>query len=184
MRTTAVIAAVSVLRAFRPTISNSGLEGNGYSDWLRSKGIDTDEQEASAMKQVREASILCAAMAVVATMAVAADNPEFSANYVLPGCRDALARHEKDTGGGFGGLNGMCIGAIWSAAVIGQANMLGSRNRHEHPDWLCIDVPEKASGEQLIRIVVRYADAHPELTHQNFTLFAFDALADAWPCGF
>jgi hypothetical protein len=182
MRTIAMIGAVSVLMAFRPTISNGGWKATATAIGCAAK-VST-LTNGSAMKQVREASILCAAMALVATMAVAADNPEFSANYVLPGCRDALARHEKDTGAGFTGLNGMCIGAIWSAAVIGQANMLMSRNRQGHPDWLCIDVPESASGEQLIRIVVHYADTHPELTHQNFTLFAFDALADAWPCRF
>src|SRR5258706_8823279 len=35
---------------------------------------------------------------------------------------------------------------------------------------------------QLINVVVRYGEAHPESTHEPFFLIAFIAMHEAWPC--
>jgi hypothetical protein len=45
---------------------------------------------------------------------------------------------------------------------------------------LCI--PDGVTVEQISRVVVAYADKHPEKTHERLNRFIYAAVRDAWPC--
>jgi hypothetical protein len=47
---------------------------------------------------------------------------------------------------------------------------------------LCLEVPKKATNQQMARVIVRYVEARPEKMHEAFMLLAFEALHEAWPC--
>jgi len=46
----------------------------------------------------------------------------------------------------------------------------------------CVDIPESVTNEQMMRVVVRYGEMHPNQTHQRLGLLVLDALHEAWPC--
>jgi Rap1a immunity proteins len=46
--------------------------------------------------------------------------------------------------------------------------------------FLC--VPESATPEQGVRVVIRYIEARPERMHEPFGKLALEALEEAWPC--
>jgi hypothetical protein len=46
--------------------------------------------------------------------------------------------------------------------------------------YLC--VPEGATPEQGVRVVIKYIEARPERMHEPFGKLALEALEQAWPC--
>jgi len=46
--------------------------------------------------------------------------------------------------------------------------------------FLC--VPEGATPEQGVRVVIKYIEARPERMHEPFGKLALEALEEAWPC--
>jgi hypothetical protein len=93
-----------------------------------------------------------------------------SAREILPGCRalQNSARYEEPAEIF---MKGYCIGILEGVAAVGT---LGA-NR-------VICMPDKVTNEQLVDVVVRYIETHPERGHVNFTLTALFAMVLAWPC--
>jgi hypothetical protein len=115
--------------------------------------------------------LLGAALAFTVTAAGAVEKDTSSANYMMPGCKYVL---DPDKGPLILMFEaGVCVGI-----VAGIAHMLDPRNRG---DW-CADIPEGATRQQMVRVVVRFIEARPNLMHLELTLLAPMALADAWPC--
>jgi Rap1a immunity proteins len=111
------------------------------------------------------------ALALTATAAGAVEKDTSSANYMMPGCKYGL---DPDKGPSILMFDaGVCVGIVG-----GIAHMLDPRNRG---DW-CADIPASATRQQMVRVVVRFIEARPNLMHQDFMLLALMALADAWPC--
>src|SRR5262249_56502722 len=94
--------------------------------------------------------------------------PEFPANYAMPGCR-ALVAHRVGTGD-LAILQGYCGGAIGTIYSFGRTH-------------LGICPPNESSIEQAIRVVVAYIDARPARLHENFAFLAAEALQQGSPCG-
>jgi Ssp1 endopeptidase immunity protein Rap1a len=70
---------------------------------------------------------------------------------------------------------GFCLGAI-DGAVMG-----GWRRKFSDPG--CFDVPEQAFIQrETLKVVITYADRHPEELKQPFAQVAVRALREAWPC--
>jgi hypothetical protein len=111
---------------------------------------------------------LGAALALTVTAAGAADDQ--SANFIMPGCRAAMANNPPSQAG-LAFQAGLCMGL-----VIGARFMLYRRTD------FCADVPNSVTNGQLLRVVVRYIETRPQDMHQPFMGLAVVALMDAWPC--
>ena len=48
------------------------------------------------------------------------------------------------------------------------------------PNTLC--VPQTASQEQIVNVVLKYFENHPETLHHHQASLIFNALNEAWPC--
>jgi hypothetical protein len=48
------------------------------------------------------------------------------------------------------------------------------------PNTLC--VPQTASQEQIVSVVLKYFENHPETLHHHQASLIFNALNEAWPC--
>jgi hypothetical protein len=88
---------------------------------------------------------------------------DFSANDVMPGCRDTL----RNGGDQDLLLMGICIGAVRTLLHFGSA--LGS----------CAPA---ASVSRTIRVIVYYIDQRPERMNERFETLALEALHQEWPC--
>jgi hypothetical protein len=100
------------------------------------------------------------ALALAVTAAQAAENP-YSANYLMPGCRDYLRRNND----GFF-MQGRCAGLIEGLLYL--------------DNFTC--PPKEVIMGQKIRVVVAYIDARPARMHEDFYELALEALRAAWPC--
>jgi len=103
-------------------------------------------------------------------VAVAEPN-QTSADYVMPGCRDAaLLITFSNTGESEeqASLMGFCAGIVVGLSFMGQ------------PQGIC--VPAGTTAQQVTGIVVQYIDAQPARIHENFNRFAVEALRANWPC--
>jgi Ssp1 endopeptidase immunity protein Rap1a len=88
-----------------------------------------------------------------------------SANFWIPKCRSF------PESSAFGECGSFIIGL---SSVTGMATNLGAT-------WpFCI--PEGVTYQQMLNIVVLYADRHPQMTHLQFGAFIVAALTDAFPC--
>jgi len=115
-------------------------------------------------------AIIGGALALTITTALAQTNvweDYASASFMLPGCKAALT---DQANGPF--LAGMCLGYIKAIGMF-TATPRGSR--------LCTDIPG-VTYEQMVRVVVRYIEAHPQRMDEPFIWLATEALIDAWPC--
>jgi len=130
-------------------------------------------------------SLFGAALALTVTAAGAAENVH-SANYMLPHCRNFVDRKSVDLFN-----QGICAGLVEGIAVPGGLVILYALpSDYDKPEphlrdlqrMLCIDAPDEATVEQMVRVVVAYIDARPARMHEDFRNLAREALRTAWPC--
>jgi hypothetical protein len=121
-------------------------------------------------------AIICGALlALTITIANAAEDIN-SANFMLPYCKMTSKEAAADTTNAIGHAH--CYGTIY-----GVSQMLILLEHSQHPDPIvCTTVPPSATPEQLVNIVIKYAEVHPEMTHHPFVALAFVAMREAWPC--
>ena len=110
------------------------------------------------------------ALAVVSCLlsapALAAPDPN-NANFILPYCR---AAQQLDKPPGF--MSGLCAGIV--DALVGVSSVL--------PQGMRFCPPPGSTNAQQQRVVVLYAEKHPERLQENFKHFVVEALREAWPC--
>ena len=103
-------------------------------------------------------------------VAVAGPN-QTSADYVMPGCRDAASLISFSNTGDSeeqASLMGFCAGIVVGLSFMGQ------------PYGIC--VPAGTTSQQVTSIVVQYIDGQPARIHEDFNRFAVEALRANWPC--
>jgi hypothetical protein len=88
----------------------------------------------------------------------------FSANSIMPGCRNAMSNNGREPI-----KQGICLGVVQTMLYL-SGPVFG----------LC--TPEGANLEQVLRVVVRYIDRRPDRTHERFENLALEAVLEAWPC--
>ena len=99
-------------------------------------------------------------------MADAEENLD-SANYWQPKCKLLLSPHSsQDT------VAGGCIGFMLMIKAMGH--------NFQAPFRVC--VPPDATIDQMLRVVTKTIDEHPEQMHKPFILLAIVASQTAWPC--
>ena len=111
-------------------------------------------------------------MATIFNCGVAVAGPnQTSADYVMPGCRDAAslisfsnARESEEQVS----LMSFCAGIFVGLSFMGQ------------PYGIC--VPAGTTSQQATSIVVQYIDGQPARIHEDFNRFAVEALRAHWPC--
>jgi predicted protein tyrosine phosphatase len=121
-------------------------------------------------------AIICGVfMAMVQTImaATGAEADTNSANFMLPYCKLTAEQASANTVKAL--LLGQCQGIVETIGQMHQAQLVEGRS-------LCTDIPDDVTHAQLIQIVLRYGELHPDQTHQPFWLFVMAALRSAWPC--
>jgi Rap1a immunity proteins len=101
-------------------------------------------------------AMLCAYPAV-------AQKDIYSADYLLPGCRDFIG-----TGTSNAHLRGYCVDLVMGVA------------RDAYAPGICL--PREVTDEQIVRVVVQYIDSQPARLQEDFVLLATEALRKNWPC--
>jgi hypothetical protein len=102
---------------------------------------------------------------------VVAGPNQTSADYIMPGCRDAAAlvtfskvrESEEEVS-----RMGFCAGIVVGLSFMGQSY------------GIC--VPAGTTSQQATSIVVQYIDGQPARVHEGFNSFAVEALRANWPC--
>jgi hypothetical protein len=103
-------------------------------------------------------------------VAVAGPN-ETSADYFMPGCRDAASLITFSNVGESAGQverQGFCAGIVVGLSFMGE------------PYGIC--VPAGTTSQQITSIVVQYVDGQPDRIREDFNHFAVEALRANWPC--
>jgi hypothetical protein len=103
-------------------------------------------------------------------VAVAGPN-QTSADYIMPGCRDAASLVTFSNGGESEeqvSLMSFCAGIVIGLSFMGQ------------PYGIC--VPAGTTSQQVTSVVVQYIDGQPARIHEDFNPFAVEALRASWPC--
>ena len=119
---------------------------------------------------VLRAITLIAVMIFNCGVAVAEPN-QTSADYIMPGCRDAASLITFSNAGESeeqASLMGFCAEIVVGLSVMGQ------------PYGIC--VPTGTTSQQVTGIVVQYIDGQPARIHEDFNSFAVEALRANWPC--
>src|SRR5215468_5332018 len=94
-----------------------------------------------------------------------------SADYLMPGCRDAASLITFSNAGESeeqASLMGFCAGIVVGLSFMGQR------------EGIC--VPAGTTAQQATSIVVQYIDGQPARIHEDFNTFAVEALRANWPC--
>jgi len=105
-------------------------------------------------------------MALTVTTATRAEDVN-SANYLLPGCKEWLARTIDPNSF----RRGLCVGTVETIAFMAPA--LKAR---------CADIPKGVTNDQSVQVVIRYIEARANRMHESFRFLALEAIVDAWPC--
>lgn len=125
-------------------------------------------------------AIMYAALALTITTAGAAEEDMDSANSMLRACKLTVEQARGDWFNAF--RLGQCAGAVSTIrdmfGLLKDAEAAGAVKLNPR---LCADIPERATLQQLVNVVLKFGEAHPESTHQPFNLFAMAAIGSAWP---
>jgi hypothetical protein len=139
---------------------------------------------------VKALIILSVALACLAVAAPA--RAQGTGNDLLESCRslldpnynvaDNVTRNLENARGLISAFNrhetrGMCLG------IVGAVREVMDLERKAPPGpvkFAC--VPYEVTNGQLVRVVVAFADKHPDLLHHRLSGLAVLALAEAWPC--
>ena len=110
-------------------------------------------------------------VALIFNCGVAVSEPTTSADYVMPGCRDAaspitfsnVGESEEEVS-----RMSFCAGIVIGLSFMGQSY------------GIC--VPAGTTAQQAASIVVQYIDGQPARIHEDFNRLAVEALRVNWPC--
>jgi Rap1a immunity proteins len=144
-------------------------------DLMIQAAMGYDETQKRITSQLHRLSVL-GSLAVIVVMifscgvAIAGPNHP-SADYIMPGCRDAaslitfsnIGESEEEVAR----LN-FCKGIVVGLSFMGQ------------PYGIC--VPAGTTSQQATSIVVQYIDGQPARIDEDFGSFAAEALRAKWPC--
>ena len=144
-------------------------------DLMIQAAIAYDETQKRIASQLHRLPVL-GSLAVIVVMifncgvAIAGPNQP-SADYIMPGCRDAaslitfsnIGESEEEVAR----LN-FCKGIVVGLSFMGQ------------PYGIC--VPAGTTSQQATSIVVQYIDGQPARIDEDFGSFAVEALRANWPC--
>ncbi len=122
--------------------------------------------------------LLAAALALTVTAAEAAEMDMDSANYMMPGCRDFIARSSRED---LRFLHGYCLGLVTGFIIMGGGVSKSAAAAADAPG-LCLKVPADVTLVKGIQVVIAYIDAHPARMNEGFHTLILEALRDAWPC--
>jgi len=110
-------------------------------------------------KHIAKQAVAAVALMLALSATSQAQVTPFSANDILPGCRQSQQNtytHES----------GLCMGLV--RGII-----------YSHPN---VCTPETVTLRQSVAVVVRYLDQNPSMWHEYFPKLASTALRAAWPC--
>jgi hypothetical protein len=102
-------------------------------------------------------------------VAVAGQN-ELSADYFMPGCRDAaslITFSVRESEEEAARMN-FCAGIVVGLSFMGELH------------GIC--VPPDTTSQQATNVVVQYIDGRPARIDEDFRSFAVEALRASWPC--
>jgi hypothetical protein len=128
--------------------------------------------------------IIGAVLAGFAITAAAATTEEdvHTARSMLPYCKltskqtMATARNALMYGQCFGVISGV----VAMTEVMRQARAAAPGRLDPVP---CVEIPGDTTILQVVDAVVKYGEAHPDMSRERFEIVTFAALRDAWPCG-
>ncbi len=125
--------------------------------------------------------MICGALMTAIAAASGAAQDVNSANFMLPYCK--LTRDEAFTNTTNAMVSGRCLGIIASVAqVLSTFQEAQQKGLVQLDPIFCTAIPQGVSNQQLNDVVLRFGEAHPELTQRDFIAFAMVAMHDAWPC--
>ena len=113
---------------------------------------------------------------VLALTVTAAPAVDFSANYLMQGCRDWVNR----SNGGLPTLQGVCAGIVMG--IVDASSLVRVLKPKGTEQLICLNIPDAATVDQEIRVILRYIDSRPERMNERFSFLALEALRAAWPC--
>ncbi len=125
--------------------------------------------------------LLAALIGLTITTANAAVEGLQSANDLLPYCR--LTQEQAASNARNAQNLGLCMGVVEGVSktfmLLKEAQTAGVA---QLDPLLCMSIPEGVTRQELVDVVVKYAEAFPELTERPFAVLVMSALRVAWPC--
>jgi Rap1a immunity proteins len=118
---------------------------------------------------------------IVTTANAAVEEDVHSARLMLPYCKLTSKQTMANTKNAL--IYGQCFGVVSGIVMMIELLRQAEASAQAQLDpVLCTDIPGNTTIEQLVRVVVKYGETHPDQTHERLEILAFKALHDAYPC--
>jgi hypothetical protein len=141
-------------------------------------------REFAGRRKMDMRTVIGAALAALAIMTAtaAAGEDVHSAQSMLPYCKLTSKQTMASTRNAlmYGQCFGVISGLVTVTEVMRQARAAGSVGLDPA---LCVEIPGDTTILQVVDAVVKYGEAHPDMSRERFEIVALAALRDAWPCG-
>ena len=131
-----------------------------------------ERQKVAAAGRKRSDFLRCViAVALIVNCRIAVAQPDqYSANFIIPGCRQVAALIPfSNPSNDRSDLASFCLGIIVGLSYSGRSH-----------GTICM--PVGVTREQAVHVVVQYIDGQPARMNENFVPLAIEALQAAWPC--
>jgi Rap1a immunity proteins len=124
--------------------------------------------------------LLGALMVLMVTAALATEDVN-TANFMPPYCKLTREEASANTTNAmiWGRCSGIIHGLIEMFGLLQEEQAAGEIQLNQR---LCTVIPEGVTPQQLVDVVVKFGEAHPEITHEPFVLLTLVAINETWPC--
>jgi hypothetical protein len=120
----------------------------------------------------------CGALVALTVTTARAEEDKNSAGYMLPYCKISPLQVQKSSPYD-AYLHGQCYGVV--SAMRNMLPLVKALDRDKLVPF-CADIPAGSVMIELVGVVIRYGNMHPELTHIDFQGFVLEAFHQKWPC--
>ena len=96
----------------------------------------------------------------------------YSANHLLPACKEFLEAKDKPPSLTSAFERGICVGTVETFSLL--VRIL--------PPPLNSCPPNGVTTGQEVRVIIAYIEARPQRMHEDFKVLALEAWHQAWPC--
>jgi hypothetical protein len=137
--------------------------------WL-TPTLDAAQKQGEPLRPKRGAFRIIAMVLILNCRIAVAQPDQYSANNIMPGCRDAAALITfSNPSNDHSDQASFRLGIIVGLSYMGRSD-----------GTICL--PAGVTREQAVRTVVQYIDGQPARMNENFVPLAIEALQATWPC--
>jgi Rap1a immunity proteins len=131
---------------------------------------------------VMKPAIMTAAFLLALNICAMAASPGgVDGDFLQEKCKQAVREADSPNASNPSWSGGLCFGII-EGVIESQLMWQASDKLDKRNHFMSFCIPERVSNDQILRVLVKHLEDHPELLHEGASYLILESLNKAFPC--